>query len=367
MVNNLQYLHGYSIQSLEKDDKYYYYIMRGEIIMKKIITKLITTITIMAVAFTMVMPATTQAATKVKLNRTNVTINVNQSYQLKVKGTARKVTWKSSNRKVAVVSRSGKVTGKKSGKAVITAKVNKKSYKCRVTVKPNRKPTVSSTRTSVKVKRVKEGIYNVTLNENVKNVALTARSGKTNVTKKSTWKSLNKNIVTITRSGKITARKAGKAKATVSYKGKKTTLNVTVNHNWKKHYTVNNTAYTTYLFFCSCGWVFLSEEYYIYHVDEMSSVYNDGGHSFSGDILGNYERYFHDYSYCTVCKKRRINPEKHLQKKRHENYIYYCTCGAEFVTAEALKKHLAKPVYNAPPDSHKAGKRLDVSYTYYDF
>lgn len=332
--------------------------------MKKIITKLITIITIMAVAFTLVMPVATKAAAKVKLNKTNVTINVNQSYQLKVRGTTRKVTWKSSNRKVAVVSRSGKVTGKKSGKAVITAKVNKKSYKCRITVKQNPKPAVSSTKASVKVKRVKEGTYNVTLNENVKNVALTAKSGKTNVTKKSTWKSLNENIVTITRNGQITARQAGKAKVTVSYKGKKTTLNVTVNHIWKEHYIVEG---TTYIVLCACGWCFTTMEDYECHTDEISFVYNDGGHSFSGDRLQDLpdavQEIFRDYSYCTVCKKRSINPL--FQPKHREHYLYYCTCGLAFFTAESLKKHIEKPVYNAPPGSHKAGNHLDMSYTYY--
>lgn len=332
--------------------------------MKKIIKKLITIITIMAVAFTLVMPVTIRAAAKVKLNRTNITINVNQSYQLKVNGTNKKATWKSSNRKVAVVSRNGKITGKKSGKAVITAKVNKKNYKCRITVKLSPKPEISSTKKSVKVKRVKEGIYNVTLNENVKNVALTAKRGKTNVTKKSTWKSSNKDIVTITRKGQISAKKAGKAKVTVSYKGKKTTLNVTVNHNWKKHYVVKD---TTYIIGCACGWAFAEFEDYDHHVYEMAFVYNDGAHSFSGDLFNQLsetvQERFRDYSYCTVCKERSINPR--FQQKHRVNYIYYCTCGLDFVTAEELKKHIEKPVYNAPPGSHKAGKHLDVSYTYY--
>lgn len=335
--------------------------------MKKIITKLITTATIMVMVFTLVTPVTAQAAAKVKLNRTKVTINVNQSYQLKVKGTSKKVTWKSSNRKVAVVSRNGKVTGKKSGKAVITAKVNKKSYKCRVTVKLNRKPTVSSTSKSVKVKRVKEGTYNATLKENVKNAALTAKMGKTNVTKKSTWKSSNKKIVTITGNGKITARKAGKAKVTVSYKGKKTTLNVTVNHNWKKHYMIK---VTSFVIGCSCGLAFMTIDDWENHDWDMAV--NEGcGHSFSGsyfkDLHVTVQDRFRDYSYCTVCKKRSINP-KRLQKKHRVNYIYSCTCGLSFFTAEGLNKHIeatADGSGNTSPEMHKPGKHIDMSYYYY--
>ena len=45
-----------------------------------------------------------------------------------------KATWKSSNPKVASVTSKGKVTAKKKGTATISAKVNGKTYKCKVTV-----------------------------------------------------------------------------------------------------------------------------------------------------------------------------------------------------------------------------------------
>lgn len=45
-----------------------------------------------------------------------------------------KATWKSSNPKIASVTSKGKVTAKKKGTATITAKVGKKTYKCKVTV-----------------------------------------------------------------------------------------------------------------------------------------------------------------------------------------------------------------------------------------
>ena len=45
-----------------------------------------------------------------------------------------KATWKSSNPKVASVTSKGKVTAKKKGTATIYAKVNGKTYKCKVTV-----------------------------------------------------------------------------------------------------------------------------------------------------------------------------------------------------------------------------------------
>ena len=75
----------------------------------------------------------------VKLNITKKKISVGSSFQLKEKGkVSRKtvVTWKSSNKKIAVVSKKGKVTGKKAGKTQITVTVggNNKKAVCKVTV-----------------------------------------------------------------------------------------------------------------------------------------------------------------------------------------------------------------------------------------
>jgi hypothetical protein len=78
---------------------------------------------------------TAQAASKVKLNKTKVTLNIGDTVKLKVSGTKKKVTWKSSSKKVAAVSSAGKVTAKKQGTAKITASVSGKKYICKVTVK----------------------------------------------------------------------------------------------------------------------------------------------------------------------------------------------------------------------------------------
>ncbi|MDO4977999.1 MAG: DNA/RNA non-specific endonuclease [Eubacteriales bacterium] len=57
-----------------------------------------------------------------------------QNDTLKITGTKKKVTWKSSKTSVCTVTKAGKLTGKKAGKATITATVNKKKYKCTVKV-----------------------------------------------------------------------------------------------------------------------------------------------------------------------------------------------------------------------------------------
>ena len=79
-----------------------------------------------------------QAASSVMISKSKVTLYEGKSTTLTVKKGSKKVSgvkWSTSNKKVATVSSKGKVTAKKKGTATITAKVSKKSYKCKVTVK----------------------------------------------------------------------------------------------------------------------------------------------------------------------------------------------------------------------------------------
>ena len=86
---------------------------------------------------------------KIKLNKNKLTIYVGNTYKLKASFTPKKankkVTWKSSNKKIVTVSSKGKLKAKKAGKATITvtSKVNKKiKAKCKVTVKKKTKKTI---------------------------------------------------------------------------------------------------------------------------------------------------------------------------------------------------------------------------------
>ncbi len=117
--------------------------------MKNIIRKSIATIVIIAMALTLAMPVTAEAATKKapKLNKSKVTLTITKkktkpTVQLKVKNTAgKKVKWTSSNKKIVTVSAKGKVTAKKKGSAVVKVKVGNRTLKCKVTVKDTRKNT----------------------------------------------------------------------------------------------------------------------------------------------------------------------------------------------------------------------------------
>ena len=81
------------------------------------------------------MASTSVQAATIKLNTKKKTLRVKQTYTLKISGVKKKVTWTSSNKKVATVSSKGKVTAKKKGTATITAKVGNKKYTCKITVK----------------------------------------------------------------------------------------------------------------------------------------------------------------------------------------------------------------------------------------
>lgn len=79
------------------------------------------------------------AAKKISLNITNITMSKGQSRKLKVSG-AKKIKWKSSKKSIVSVSKKGKIKAKKKGTAVITATVNGKKYKCNVTInQPSKK------------------------------------------------------------------------------------------------------------------------------------------------------------------------------------------------------------------------------------
>lgn len=84
-----------------------------------------------------------QASTKpMKLNKTSKFMDIGDTYLLKINNLGKnKVTWKSSNDKIAVVYKGGTVKAVNSGKAKITATVNKKKFTCEIDVsKPTIKP-----------------------------------------------------------------------------------------------------------------------------------------------------------------------------------------------------------------------------------
>ena len=97
--------------------------------------KILSIILTLVLSISMIQITNVSAANKIKLNKTKATIYTGKTVTLKLKNNKNKVKWSSSNKKIAIVSSKGKVKGKKTGKVTIIAKVGKKKYKCKVTVK----------------------------------------------------------------------------------------------------------------------------------------------------------------------------------------------------------------------------------------
>lgn len=126
--------------------------------MKKFNKSLATTL-ILSLCLTLAAPV--DAKSKVKLNITKATLSVGGSINLKLLNNKKKVTWKSSNKKVASVTKKGKVKAKKKGKASIVAKVGKKKYTCKVTVgSASKKSTSKKSTKNVKTTAVPTATQN---------------------------------------------------------------------------------------------------------------------------------------------------------------------------------------------------------------
>ena len=75
-----------------------------------------------------------------KLNKTELTMNLKETANLKLSGCKHSVKWSSGDSDIVKVS-NGKLTAKEVGKTVVKAKVHGKTYSCKVTVK---KPDIKS-------------------------------------------------------------------------------------------------------------------------------------------------------------------------------------------------------------------------------
>lgn len=161
---------------------------------------------------------------KVTMNKSVYTMKKGKSVQLKASknkaAKKKKVVWSSSNKKVATVSSNGKVKAKKNGKATITAKL--KGTKIKTTCKI----VVGTPVTKVKIDK-----KSLELEEGSKAKLKVTLSPKKPTSKKVTYKSSKKSVVTVNSKGEIKAVKAGNAKITVTAAdgtGKSATCKVTV-------------------------------------------------------------------------------------------------------------------------------------------
>ena len=146
----------------------------------------------------------------ITLNKSKATAYAGKSYTLKATTSYRtKISWKSSNTKIATVDSKGMVKLKKAGKVTISATAFGKKVNCVLTVK---NPTLKVSKASVSIYRKKS--YTVK--------ATAVPGGKVS------WSSSNKAIATVSSSGKITGMKKGTAYVYAKIHGLKKTIKVIV-------------------------------------------------------------------------------------------------------------------------------------------
>ena len=143
------------------------------------------------------------AVKKITLKASSKKVYAGKTVKINAKATkGAKLSYKTSNKKIATVNSKGVITGKSAGTAKITITAKKSKYK-----------TVKKT-TTVKVVKQNQSIavvnQNLTAGQN-KNLGAKAKTGLT-------YKSSNTKIVTVDKKGNLKALKVGTAKITVSAK-----------------------------------------------------------------------------------------------------------------------------------------------------
>lgn len=152
------------------------------------------------------------------------TMTAGQKKKIKVitspKAARKSVTFKSSRKKIATVSKKGTIAAKAAGKAKITITVtgkDKKKTKKYINLVVKKATAVKSVKLKIGSKAVTNKNYAMTVGQEAKvNVTVTPKAAKKSVT----FKSGKAQVAAVDKGGKITARSAGTAKITVTVTGK---------------------------------------------------------------------------------------------------------------------------------------------------
>ena len=276
-------------------------------------------------------------AASVKLSTTSKILAKGQSYTLKVKNAKKKVTWSSSNKKIATVTSKGKVTAKKAGIAYIYAKVSGKKLKCKIKVES---PTLSTTYKTI--------YWDSTSKLTVKNT-----------TQKVTWSSSNKKVATVSSNGTVKGIKVGQAYIYAKVGGKtlRCTLNVQKHtHDWEAIYGKKYDLDIKTVYGCSlCGYpLFIRNSDCARFIDDLCShnKYYMGS---------NFTRSKKNDGYCYGSV---IHPEKYTK-----GYCGYCGDLIEyrFCESKEFSKYCRKNMSNGKYVKVKqgSGEYSYVSVMYY--
>lgn len=166
------------------------------------------------------------AAKTIRLNRKTLSLLKGKQAVLKATTTPARANetprWRSSNTKVAVVSKTGKVTAKGKGKAVITATLsNGKKASCTVTVR------------EIPAKRIRLNLKSITAYKGYR-FTVKGRLTPGNSTDRITWRSSNTKVAVVSSKGVVRLKANGRATITArTTSGKKATLKVRVGNRKK--------------------------------------------------------------------------------------------------------------------------------------
>lgn len=182
----------------------------------------------------------TVKVTGIRVSKTTVTLKEGKSTTvtatvLPSNATNKKVTWTSSDTRVAKVSSSGKITAVKEGTANITVKTADGNYSKTIKVTVTG-PVMAESVTISGNASVQEG-STITLKANIKPADTDNKSV--------TWKSSNTSIATVSKSGVVKGIKPGKVKITVTTSnGKTATKEITVTEKPASYKVVLEAKYT---------------------------------------------------------------------------------------------------------------------------
>ncbi len=176
----------------------------------------------------------------VTLNKSTLSLNVGDTYQLSAtvnpnNATNKSIEWQSSDESVVAVNSKGKITAKKKGSAYIYAiAYGGKSKSCQVTV--NSITSNEQSEKEIAVNNIVLSSTSLKLNE-YESTKLTANVIPSNaLNQKITWASSDDTVVFVSINGTVKALKEGKATITASTKnGKTATCQVTVTKNQPKY------------------------------------------------------------------------------------------------------------------------------------
>ena len=166
---------------------------------------------------------------KIKLNKKNIELDLNQNNQTKIEAkivpntsSYTKINWSSSNKKVAIVDQTGKVTAKGEGVATITAKIDGQTK-----IKAKTVISVNSSVSSIELskKNIEFNLFTYT------ETKISARLKNGETYKEVKWTSSNKSVAKVVGEGltaTVTGIKAGEAIITVKIDGKTSVCQVTV-------------------------------------------------------------------------------------------------------------------------------------------